>query len=152
MKTFVFAFAVLVFLPFQSVQAASPEEQARFLAAVRQAYDKQDTNALFALVCWDRVTRKDADSARKQFERILSGTKVADMVLVDPDPKLPKHEWTDKDGVSYRPNLPLIKQLKITYGPGALFHRGLLPVGEKDGRLYLSEPAPVENRSTAKTP
>ena len=144
MKSFIFAFAIFTFLPFQSVRAASPEEQAGFLAAVRQAFDKQDTNALFALVCWDRVTAKDADSARERFKTIISGAKVTDMALADPDPKMPKHEWTGKDGVSYRQNLPMIKQLKITFAPGALFHRGLLPVGEKDGKLYLSEPAPVK--------
>ena len=57
MKILFFAIAVLV-SPLQSVWAASAEEEARFLAAVKTAFEKHDANALVALSCWDRVPEK----------------------------------------------------------------------------------------------
>jgi hypothetical protein len=120
------------------VQAAAGE-QSRFLAAAEQAFEKKDVEALLALVCWDRVPDKFKESRKKQFTRDVSDA-TDDIALTDPDPNYPDHEWKDKDGVSYRANLPIVKQLKIKTRIG----NAIYPVGEKDGKLYLLAPAPVK--------
>ena len=143
MKTYFFA--LLVFLPifFQSVPAATQDEDARFVTAARKAFDTHDANALAALTCWERVSDKLKESGRKQYAKDAART-VADVKLTNPDPKFPDLAWKDKDGTEYRSNLPVTKQLKITFGPGGLFREATYPVGEKDGKLYLLEPAPVK--------
>jgi hypothetical protein len=144
MKTLILALTSALVFQLQSAVAASPEEEARFLAAVRQGFDKQDTNALFALTCWDRVPEKSIEYGKAQLVRDITTMKVSDMKLIDADPKFPDREWKDKDGVAYRSNLPVIKQLKITFVPGGRFKQGVIPVGDKDGILYMLEPAPVK--------
>lgn len=96
-----------------------------------------------ALTCWDRVPDKFKDSGKKQYVRDVAQT-VTDIALTTPDPKFPDLAWKDTDGVSYRSNLPVVKQLKIAFAPGGRFKDGTYPVGEKDGKLCLLEPAPVK--------
>lgn len=143
MKTSIIALAALLALPFQSVHAASNDEEAQFLAAAKAAFAKHDAAALAALTCWDRVPDKLKDSGKKQYARDVAQT-ATDILLTNPDPKLPDLEWKDKDGVAYRSNLPVVKQLRITFAPGSRFKDGTYPVGEKDGKLYLLEPAPIK--------
>ena len=142
MKTFIIALAVFIILPFQSLRAATPEEQARFLTAVRQAYDKQDTNAIFALVCWDGVSDKNTDGLKKMFVREVA-EEVSAMTLVDPDPNV-SLDWKDKDGIAYHSNLPVIKRLSIFFAPGGDIRSDMTPVGEKDGKLFLLGPIPIK--------
>jgi hypothetical protein len=143
MKTFLCALAVFLFPPFQSVRAASPEEEARFLAATTTAFKKHDADALSALTCWDRVPEKLKESGKKQYIRDVAQAATG-ITLTNPDPKFPDLVWKDKDGAAYRSNLPVTKQLKITVTLGGLFIEARYPVGEKDGKLYLLEPAPVK--------
>lgn len=143
MKTLLFALAVFLSLPFQSVRAAAQKEEARFLAAAKQAFEKHDADALMALTCWDRVPDKFKASGKKQYARDVAQT-ATDIALTNPDPNYPDLTWKDTDGVSYRSNLPVVKQLKITFAPGGPFKDGTYPVGEKDGKLYLLEPAPIK--------
>jgi hypothetical protein len=55
--------------------------------------------------------------------------------------------WKDA-GVVYRSNLPIVKQLKITFAPTKADDKTSLTmdvtyqVGEKDGKLYFIEPVP----------
>ena len=151
MKLFISALAVLLLLPFQSVRAASQDEEARFLAAAKAAFERHDADALMALTCWDRVPDKLKDSGKKQYARDVVQT-ATDITLINPDPKFPDLEWKDTDGVAYRSNLPVIKQLKITFAPGGRFKDGTYPVGEKDGQLYLLAPAPVKIGSRDRQP
>jgi hypothetical protein len=123
-------------------KAASPAEEARFVAAVRAAFEKHDADALVALTCWDRVPDKLKADGKKQYARDVAQT-VSDITLTNPDPNYPDLVWKGSDGVSYRSNLPVVKQLKITFKTGE-FGDGRYPVGEKDGKLYLLEPAPVK--------
>ena len=85
------------------------EEQSRFVAAAKQAFEKQDADALMALVCWDRVPDKFKERRRKQYARDVAES-TTDIALTDPDPNYPDHEWKDTDGVSYRANLPVVKR------------------------------------------
>ena len=142
MKTLILAIASLLLLQSQAVRATSPEEEAQFVAAAKQAFAKHDASALAALTCWDRVPDKLKASGRDQYTRDAAQT-VSDITLTNPDPDYPDLAWKDKDGISYRSNLPVLKQLKITFKTGD-FSDGRYPVGEKDGKLYLLEPAPIK--------
>jgi len=144
-------------------EAASPEEEARFLNDAANAFAKHDADALVAMTCWDRVPDKLKKDGKQQYVGAVAGT-VADIKLINPDPKHPNLEWKkDEDprfvdlgiewkeaGVMYRLNLPVVKQLEITFAPqkfsdgASLTISGAYPVGEKDGKLYLLEPAPVK--------
>jgi len=140
MKTLILALTSVLLFQLQAADAASPEEEARFVAVAKQAFASHDADALAALTCWDRVPDKLKASGKKQYVRDVAQS-VGDITLTNPDPDYPDVVWKDTDGVSYRSNLPVIKQLKITFKSGE-FGDGRYPVGEKDGRLYLLEPAP----------
>ena len=143
MKIFLLALGVCLSLPLQPVWAASKEEEGRILTAAKSAFEKHDAGALMAITCWDRVPDKFKDSGKKHYVRDVAKT-VTDITLKSPDPKFPDLEWKDSDGVAYRSNLPVIKHLKITFARGQTFRDATYPVGEKDGKLYLLEPAPVK--------
>jgi len=162
MKPLFLALAMVFLLPVLPVRAASPEEDARFLDGARHAFENHDANALVAMTCWDQVPAKLKEGGKKQY---LGGVaaQVADIKLINPDSKHANLEWNEdedprfaelgikwkKAGVRSRLNLPVIKQLKFTFAPQKFSDGTSLtidcayPVGEKDGKLYLLEPAPV---------
>jgi hypothetical protein len=159
MKKCLFTFASVLLLQLQTGVAASPEEEARFVAAVKQAFEKHDAEGLIALTCWDRVTDKSKDFGKRHFAKVVART-ATDFTLTNPDPQYPVGEWKEADGVTYGLNLPLVKQLKVVLSvkdkikdkaPEAIDVFGIddygmiiFNVGEKDGKLYLLEPAPVK--------
>lgn len=152
MKAYLLALAVLLSLLTESVWAASQEEETRFLAAAKAAFEKHDADALMAITCLDRVPDKLKESGKKQYVRDAAQT-VADIKLTPPDAKFPDVEWKDSTGVTNRSNLPVTKHLKITFAPGATIDskignvkvkNAVYPVGEKDGKLFLLQPAPVK--------
>jgi hypothetical protein len=143
--------AALLSLP-QLVHGASPDEQAKFLAAAKQAFEKHNSDALAALTYWGRVSDKLKERGKKRYAQEVALT-VTDVALSAPDPKSPDLEWKDEAGIAHRSNLPVTKHLKITFAPGSSIQlkRGTVkvrdvtyPVGEKDGKLYLLQPAPVK--------
>jgi hypothetical protein len=142
MRIFILTLALFT-LPFHSAWAASQQEEANFLAAATTAFEKHDADALSILTCWDRVPAKLKDSSKKNYVRDAALTMTG-IALTAPDPQAPDLEWKDKDGVAYRSNLPVVKHLKITFAPGGRFKDVTYPVGEKEGKLYLLEPAPVK--------
>jgi hypothetical protein len=142
MKTLILALAAMLVLQLQPVLAVSPDEEARFVAAAKQAFEKHDADALMALTFWDRVPDKFKDRGKKQYARDAK-QGATDITLTNPDPDYPDLVWKDTDGDSYRSNLPVIKQLKITFKTGEL-SVGRYPVGEKDGKLFLLKPAPIK--------
>jgi hypothetical protein len=143
MKRLLLALTTILVFRLQPALAASPDEEARFVAAAKQAFQKHDADALMTLTCWDRVPDKFKDSGKKQYARDVAQT-TTDINLTNPDPDEPDLVWKDTDGVSYRSNLSVVKQLKIIFGSGGRFSDGTYPVGEKDGKLYLLEPAPLK--------
>ena len=152
MKTLILALTSVLVFQLQSALAASPEEETRFVAAAKQAFEKHDTNALIALTCWDRVSDKLKDSGKSRYAKEVALT-ATDVVLSAPDPNAPDLEWKDDAGVAHRSNLTVTKHLKITFAPGSAIElkRGTVkvkdvtyPVGEKDGKLFLLQPAPVK--------
>ena len=121
--------------PVLPVRVAFQEEESRFLNAAKTAFKKHDANALIAMTCWDRVPDKLKDSGKQQYARDVANT-ATDVTLINPYPQFPDIEWEDDAGIAYRSNLPVIKQLKVTFATGE-FSDGTYPVGEKDGKLYL---------------
>jgi hypothetical protein len=160
MKTLILALTVVFSLPVLPVQAASQEEETRFLSAAKDAFAKHDANALVAMTCWDRVPEKLKKDGKQQYMTIVAGPSAVDFKLLDH----PKLEWNVDDdarfveidpawkesGIVYHSNLPVVKQLKITFAPlksgggTSVTISVTYPVGEKDGKLYLVEPAPVK--------
>ena len=68
---------------------------------------------------------------------------VTKLELVAPSPTL-KTEYT-RNGVTYRVNLAVIKQLKITFvTKSGDYTSAAIPVGEKDGKLFFPTAAPVK--------
>jgi|GEM_PF-1657475 len=142
MKILIFSVVSTLILQLQPVLAATPDEEVRFVAAAKQAFQKHDADGLMAITCWDRVPDQLKESARQIYARDAK-QDVTDIKLTKPDTKKPDLMWKDKDGISYRSNLAVVKQLVITFAPGGHFKDGTYPVGEKKGKLYLLEPAPV---------
>jgi len=140
----------LIFLPLQTVWAASLEEEARFLAAAKEAFTKKDVAALMAMTCWDRVKEERKHTTKHLFE-METKMNVTDVRLTDPDPTTPDEGYEDDDGVKYRSNLPVIKNLKIVFAKSAKGEmRNTYFVGEKDGKLWILQPAPVLGQSPPK--
>ncbi len=165
MKTLILALTSVLVLQLHLVLAASPEEEARFLGAAKQAFEKHDANALVLLTCWDRVPDRIKLEGKRQYERAVAATNV-NVTLVNLSQKMIKlnDEWKknmdsrfaglgrnwEEFSVTNRLNLPAVKELKMTYGPiknsdgSSTTIDWAYPVGEKDGKLYFSEPAPVK--------
>ena len=97
------------------------------------------------LTLWDRVPDGRREALEELYSRDVALT-VSKVALVPPDPDYPDIEW-QKDGVTYRSNLPVSKHLKASWHDGDTSGDVRLPVGEKDGRLYLLAPAPVEHQA-----
>src|SRR4051812_24136977 len=108
MKTFFYALAVVVLLSLQPARAASSQEETKFLATAKLAFEKHDADALMGLVCWDRVPDTLKESGRKRYTREVALT-ITDIKLTAPDPASPDLEWKDAAGVAHRSNLPVIK-------------------------------------------
>ena len=163
MRALIAVVTSVVVFQVHSALAASPEE-ARFLTAAKLAFEKHDADGLVALTCWDRVPQRIRQTAKRQYARAFYRGK-AEITLTNADPEFVKvqGEWkrgedprfADFDpkwkefGVTNRLNLPIVRQLKVKYGPieevGAVYTVSWsCPVGEKDGRLYFCEPAPTE--------
>jgi hypothetical protein len=148
----ILSLALLLLIQTHLALAASPEEEARFVAAAKQAFEKHEAEALVALTCWDRVSDELKDRGKKRYAKEVALT-ASGVVLSAPDPSSPDLEWKDEAGVAHRSNLPVVKHLKITFAPGSTIElkRGPVkvkdvtyPVGEKEGKLFLLQPAPVK--------
>jgi hypothetical protein len=122
--------------------AASPEAEAHFVAEAKAAFDTKDSSRLMSLVCWDGVTPEMKKELTEQYSGMVQ-QPISRVELVAPDPKQTT-EFT-RNGVTIRLNLTVIKQLKITIvtKPGDSASAAI-PVGEKDGKLFITTTAPVK--------
>jgi hypothetical protein len=123
-----------------NAKAASPLEEARFLAEVTRAFEQKDAQAFLNLFCWDRVP----PFIKSVSEKTASGTvglKVDTINLVAASPEIAKTEFT-RDGITYRPNLPVTKQIEVAHSYSGGNGKVTLPVGEKDGKLFITTAAP----------
>lgn len=117
---------------------ATPEEETRFLDAVRTAFSKKDKDALNSLSCWDGVTEKFKALATKDPEYLFAHpVRLIEYRPVEPDDS----KEFPRDGVTYAPNLKIIKRLQIEFQDDPKMKAYKL-VGEKDGRLMFVNLAP----------
>jgi hypothetical protein len=116
------------------VSAATPEEESRFLNAVRDAYTKKDKDAIIALTCWDRVTEQHRKLAPKVIDHAVSRPiKSVQYRAVDASAA----QVYTKDGVTYGPNLPITKQIEIEYVVESGSQKSQLFIGEKEAKLMI---------------
>ena len=126
----------------QKEPADSFDKESRFEQAVKSAFENQSVSRLDQLTCWDRVPEARRKATMKIYTRdVAFGAK--EVKLTSPDPTTPDMPW-DLDGITYKSNLEVTKNIKIEFGDGAAFKDGTYFVGEKDGKLFLLAPAPVE--------
>jgi hypothetical protein len=140
-KTFFFASVICISL--QTTRAATKQEEARFLGAAEAAFAKHDADAFSALACWERVAVNGKADAKQEYTRYVA-ENVMEMVLANPDQKEASLAEQKSKTVAYCLNLPVLKELKIKFRPGHRFNNATFPVGEKDGKLWLLQPAIVE--------
>lgn len=124
-----FVVAVACILNFTgTAQAASKDEEARFVAEVKQTILKKDTAALLKLVCWDQAD----DKAKSTVEKHLAG-------IIQRAPKeVSLENWSD---FPFKTNIPVTKKLRFAFSKE---ESGGVPVGEKGGKLMIA--APMEGR------
>ena len=125
MKTLILALIAILILRLQPVLAASPDEEARFVAAAKQAFEKHDADALVLLTCWDHVPDRIKQAGKQQYARAVMATNVV-ITLASPDAQIVKlndewkknrdsrfveldHTWQEF-GVTNRLNLPASKE------------------------------------------
>jgi hypothetical protein len=135
------------FAPLPAAVAATPVEEARFVAVVRKAFDEHKSATLVELTCWDRVSEKTKKEAEGMYADLVNQKDVVwDFKLVDPDPKAVEKERTEP-GVAGRANIAIIKQLDMKFsdkdGKRVLGIIGFA-VGEKDGKLLMARQAPAK--------
>ena len=120
-------------------QAATPEEEARFLSALREACLKKDQAALVALSNWDRVPpdikKRTIDGMAHLFKDPIKS--------VDCEPLGDSPATTRTiNGVICAANLPVTKRVAIQYDLKEGSSSGSPLVGEKDGKLLIVNLAP----------
>jgi len=124
-----FAVAVVCILNFAGgAQAASKDEETRFLSEVNQTIQKKDAAALSKLVCWDQAD----DKAKKMVEGRLQ-----DIIKRAPK-KVSLEDWND---FPFKTNIKVTKRLRFAFSES---ESGAVPVGEKAGKLMIA--APMENK------
>lgn len=117
---------------------ATPEEETRFIEAVRSAFAKKDKDALQVLSCWDRVTEKYKSLAAKDSEYLFG--RPIKLIEYRPAEPADSREYT-RDGVTYAPNLKITKRIQIDF-EGDPKISAVKVVGEKDGKMLFVILAP----------
>lgn len=141
MKASLLALSVLLSTLSNLAFSATPDEEARFLKAVQDAYASRDKDAIIALTCWDRVSDKHKALAPKVLDHALSRPiKSVQYCPLD----LSEPQTYTNDGVTYGPNLLISKEIEIQYedAAGQPQMRSVIYAGEKDGKLMIVNLAP----------
>jgi hypothetical protein len=134
------------FIDVKKLGAAVPaDEEARFLAVVRKAFDTRDPAGLNDATCWDGMSDQRKQNLRHVYKTLVEDPNVAfDFSLVDPE-----RDFIDRDiiedGIAYRPNLPLTRQLNAKGrrpSDKQILMMLCFGVGEKDGKLFLMGSTP----------
>lgn len=132
-----------IFVFSANAYSASSDEEARFLASVKSAFERKDARAFLDLYFWDGVPDFIRSVAEKTTPDLLD-SNVDTIVLVTAAPETGK-EFV-RNGVTYRNNLPVTKQIEVEHSPASKAKgKVTIPVGEKNGKLYITTAAPVKN-------
>jgi hypothetical protein len=114
-----------------------------FKAAYRQAIEQKDLEQLEALVYWERVPDRFRNVWREQ-HAVLLGLKILSIELIIGA----SEQFTKKftlDGIAYGPNLERTHTLRVNFArnDNGVTLTSVIPVGRKDGRLYITATAPT---------
>ena len=126
-----------------TMQAAEPPIEAAFKTACQQAFDKKDIKQLESLVHWDRVTPSSKEQWLVERKREFVDLQFLGIELVVGAEK-DFWKWSDK-GITYQPNLEVTHTLRVKFKDNVsrVQLNTLLPVGLRDGRLFLAGTAPI---------
>jgi hypothetical protein len=136
MKRIISLIFITVLFATSICNAATPQEEAKFLASVRAAIANKNKEAYVALHCLDRATDKQKASVARDADFFLN-KKYTVLEIRDRDPSQPK-EFTI-GGVKHSPNLEISKILYMKYtnemNAKSKIQKNL---GEKDGKLMFA--------------
>jgi hypothetical protein len=124
-------------------------EKERLILNARRSFEENNPKLLLDLFCWDRVP----DQARALISRVVAASfrgNPVKTVTLTPPPADFLDAATVKDGITYRPNLPVIYQLVVALERPSRQGVMKFPVGERDGRLMIANMAPVAEAVPAK--
>ena len=130
MKPSVLSIAVFHLLA-ACVFAASPEEEARFTAAVRKAFAAQDAQAVIDLSYLEAFSpeKKQRTIEFIQDHLVKQIRQPVDGVSLIPPPS--------SGGIRVITSLPIYKRMEVFKQEGSKKIATIFSVGEKDGKLYL---------------
>jgi hypothetical protein len=124
-----------------AARAATPEEEAGFVDAVKKAFDEKKPGELSRVTCWDGVAEQARKKQEEVYKALVEEKDVSFGVkLVEAD--LKSFDKRQKaQGMALRQNLKIVKQLDLRLidrrDKKTLSIIGF-PVGEKDGKLLLT--------------
>jgi hypothetical protein len=124
--------------------AAAADDEARFLAAVRNAFHDRKASDLSRLTCWDGVPEEDKKKDEQAYAALVAEKDVSfNFELVDRDRKVVERT---EHGVVYRTNLPITRQLDVIIRDKQKKTLGVIgfPAGRKNGKLMVAGFTPVK--------
>jgi hypothetical protein len=109
--------------------AASPDEEARFTAAVKKAFASQDGQAVIDLSYLDAFSAEKKQRTIEFIQDLVTRIKqpVDGVSLVRPPPTVDRVKLS----------LPITKRLEVFKQEGSKRIATIFAVGEKDGKLYI---------------
>lgn len=140
MKQIIKLISIITLLATSICNAATPEEEAKFLASVRAAISDKNKEAYMALHCFDRVTDEQKASIARDAEFLFSKNfQVFEIRKLDPS----RPKEITRNGVDYSLNLEATKMLYIEY-TSELNTKAKIQknIGEKDGKMMFVIMAP----------
>jgi hypothetical protein len=124
--------------------AASSSEEARVIANVKKAFATRQTQPILDLYYWEGVSQKDKGQVSKNISSEVNSEKtIKSIQFIGPKP----NALTEivRSGVTYRINLPITKRLEIKFEKkDGVTSTTRFNVGEKNGKLYFVQLAPVK--------
>lgn len=139
---------IICLLLSNSAFAASANEEARVIANVKKAFETKQAQPILDLYYWKGVSKKDRAKVSKSITLMVNSKgQITSIQFIGPKP----NGLTEivRAGVTYRINLPITKRLEIKFKPkgDANFKNtstSRFNVGEKNGKLYFVQLAPVK--------
>ena len=143
------ALTITLLVNFASIAAP---DQADFLSRIQEAFQTHDSTPLVESTLWTGVSEGDKqESIQRHKQQVeLNMTRIEIKAAED-------RYWRNfkKDGIEYSYNLPVTWQVVVHVEKGSKIELSFgevpirdikMPVGEKDGQLYLLESKKVTNQ------
>lgn len=132
----------LVFAFNSAILAASPEEEARFVAEAEKALKAKDIGAFLKLHYLEGVPGYWKEMLNETLPLLIEWP-ISQVTLAKPKPGEKEEIELTHDGVKYRAALPITQMLRIKFQaqPGTPVDASFA-VGEKGGKLFITVAAP----------